>query len=169
MPVELQASSFMAARGHNYPKFAQHFRDGFDVPMPQYMVSPMRPVGAYSKHPREAFQAIQDAADHIRALSEFALVKNAAGVALSVEEAQALMIVHLPPVRQPRIRSGAGLVPDWDVPFTPRDRVPDEIAAREAQWLAEVKRQRKQAIGDEIAMIESIRAQMLAQTRGPGR
>lgn len=171
IPVELRQSSFMAARNGMFPTWAGRFARFFSTPMTQYMVSPMRAYGAISKHPGDAFQAVANAHTHLSSLADQALTKHVQGLPLSYEEGRALIDVHMPPVIRPRERYGASTVsgPDWDVPFVDRSRVPDNIRARVAELEAPADAQRKLAVGQEIAMIEGIRAAWLAQYPGGRR
>lgn len=168
-PVESRESSFAAAKTHEWPKYAARFeRDYTTTPVPQYWVSPSRPYGAISKNPGHAMQAMADADAHLRGLAEQALMKHAAGIALTVDEGRALMQVHLPPVSVPRERSGPGVVPDWDVPFR-ESAVPDSIRERYAQLMQPMYDMRRLAVGREIERIEQIKAIMERDAKGHGR
>ncbi len=163
-PVEQREGSFMEARTHNWPTWASRFARFFATPMTSAMVSPTRVVGAYSKHPREAMTAMAGGYDYVNELAARALVKHANDLPLNYDEAAALMQVHLPPVRTPRERCGAGMTPSWEVPFCPRDRVPAAIREREAQFFTTANDSVKQQIGHEIANIEAIRAASIARS-----
>lgn len=168
-PQEMRDSSFQAARTHQYPKYADKFEHQFlTTPVPQYFVSPSRPYGAINKSPQHAFQAMEDARAQIHELARSALMKQAAGIAVSMEEGHALMQVHLPPVSVPRDRSGAGVVPDWDVPFR-ESAIPDSIRQRYADLMQPALDQRRLDVGHEIARIEQIKAVMNRDAQGSGR
>jgi len=170
-PIEQRKDSFMQARTHQWPTWASRFARFFSTPMTSAMVSPTRVVGAYSKHPAEAMSAMAGGYDYVNELAARALIKHHNGVPLSVDEGAALMQVHLPPVRTPRHRCGAGMTPAWDVPFCPRDQVPAAVREREAQFYAQANDNAKARVGREIANIEAMRAAAIARSgrNGYGR
>ncbi len=168
-PVEMRESSFAAAKSHEWPKYEAKFdQDYTNAPVPRYFVSPSRPYGAISKNPRDAMQVMDDARAQLHGLAEIALMKQAQGVRLTVDEGRALMAVHLPPVSVPRERSGAGGVPDWDVPFR-ESAIPISITQRYADLMKPALDQRRLDVGHEINRIEQIRQALSQDAQGTGR
>jgi hypothetical protein len=152
------------------PTFADRFAAFLSTPMTRYMVSPMRVVGAMSKHPGDAFGAVSSTSADLRALADSALARHVQGLPLSYDEGRALIAVHMPPVVQPQPRCGIGeKMSSWDVPYCDRSTVPQEIQDRYAQLEAPAISARRLAVGREIAMIEGIRAAWMSRTPYGGR
>jgi hypothetical protein len=112
-PVQLRNLPIDLLRSHTHPREPHQFAQG--VANYQAGVSPNgafflpnKASTAYSGRAFAAATAVGQSEHRIAELARRALIKNAAGVAVSYEEAQALFQVKLPPVVQLQTRAAVG-------------------------------------------------------------
>lgn len=142
LPAPLPQSPFVFVRPHLYPRFADRFLAFFQTPMVKAMISPMMAVSSYDKSPVAAMGLLEEqrAADaHLRRAG----FEHHTGIDPDAWRPQNLVPTRMPEVSRPRVRSGAGVVPYWSIPFQPRMAPPPAVMAdieHARQALARAKR-----------------------------
>ncbi len=126
LPAPLPQSSFMMARTQMYPRFADRFLAFFATPMVRAMISPMMAVSSYSKSPVGGMGLLEQERAAMADLKRAGFA-NHTGIDYRDWAPENLVPTRMPPVSRERVRSGAGVVPYWSIPFQPRSAPPDAV------------------------------------------
>lgn len=128
LPAPLPSSPFMYVRPQMYPRFADRFFAFFGTPMVQAMISPLMAASSYSKSPVGGMGLLEQQRRVDGQLVQYGFARNT-GLDLEAWRPQNLVPTRMPPVSRPRVRSGAGVVPYWSIPFQPRSAPPPGVMA----------------------------------------
>jgi hypothetical protein len=126
LPSPLPESPFVFVRPHMYPRFADRFLAFFSTPMVQAMISPLMAASSYSKSPVGGMGLLQQERTAMAELKRAGFA-NHTGIDYRAWAPENLVPTRMPPVSRERVRSGAGVVPYWSVPFQPRSQPPESV------------------------------------------
>lgn len=144
VPAPVPSSPFAFARTHMWPRFARQFLGAMGVAPPGTMLSPHLAPSVYSKSPVGAMEVV---AAERHAMATLRQVPGAAAP-------QDIIRTHMPPVSRERIRSGAGVVPYWSIPFQPRSAPPEAVEAAILEFRAAFARaERGGVVGDQARAV----------------
>lgn len=133
VPAPVPRSPFAFVRTHMWPRFAQQFLSAMGVAPPTGMLSPHLAPSVYSKSPVGAMEVLTA---ERRAMANLRQIPGAAAP-------QDIIRTHMPPVSRERIRSGAGIVPYWSIPFQPRSAPPEAVQAAILEFRAKFAREER--------------------------
>lgn len=161
VPQPMASSPFAFARTHMWPRFARQFLAAAGVSAPTYMISPHMAPSTYSKSPAGGMGVLAQERAGMAALRDAAFTRNT-GLSAHAYRPEVLAPVHMPPVSRPRVRSGAGEVPYWSIPYQPRQGPPEAVVAVMGEFREKLRQAERG--GSSAAQARAMRDRIISQS-----